>query len=193
MCKVARSEEFVCSRSTVIRGRLLVLVLWGAAALSSLLLAIKNQDYWFQPWNIGCEVDDSTRFKVIVLITMFGIPLLFLLLLLSILVFLCCVCCPNRFDTRATLIVELSILFILTTAPSMSLKLWRQYGGSVPPWTGVLDNTLYTIFVVLRPILYTTVCHNFKEHVINALCCGRRRVAQDWSYASVTNQELFDK
>ena len=188
VCKVARSEEFITSRSTARRSRILVLILWGIAALSSLLLALKDLDYLYQPWNMECEVDETASFKIVVLITMFGVPLLLLLLLLTTLIILCCACCPNRFDSRATLIVELSILFILTTAPSVSIKLWGQYGGSVPGWTRVLDSTLYTVFVVVRPVLYTTVCNNFKEHLINTLCCGRRRVAQgsvDCAYSTI--------
>ena len=167
-----------------------MLVLWGLAALSSLLLALKNLDYLYQPWNISCEVDDSATFKIVVMVTMFGVPLLLLLLLISVLVFLCCACCPNSFDDRATLIVELSLLFALTTAPTVALKLWKQHGGSPPPWTGVLDNTLYTVYVVLRPVVYTTVCANLKEHVINLLCCGRRRVEHDSSYSNVRNQPV---
>ena len=185
---MARSEEFITSRSTARRSRILVLILWGIAALSSLLLALKDLDFLYQPWNMECEVDETSSFKIVVLVTMFGVPLLLLLLLLTTLIILCCACCPNRFDSRATLIVELSILFILTTAPSVSIKLWGQHGGTVPGWTRVLDSTLYTVFVVVRPVLYTTVCNNFKEHLINTLCCGRRRVAQgsvDCAYSTI--------
>lgn len=173
------------SRSTVRASRILVLVLWSVACLCSALLAVRNLKYWYAPWHLGCELDDSAPFKTVVLVTLFAVPLLLLITLLSTLVFLCCACCPNRFDARASLIVELGILFSLTVAPTVVLKLVRQYGGGTPEWTAALDSSLYTVFVVLRPVVYTRACSAFKEHLLNKLCCGRRRVGSHESYSTV--------
>eukprot|EP00116_Pleurobrachia_bachei_P002864 sb/3463126/ len=168
--RVGRSEEFIYTRSTGTLGRQISLALWLLSCLSSVLLVSYRIPYTYTPWSMGCENEMTTSLELGTLTTTYLIPIALLSLAVCILVFQCCLCCPNSFDARAILVVELAILYITTTAPSLTVRLLRFY-RVLPAWSGVLESLTYTLFIIIRPMLFLSP--DLKDHLVRAVW-GRR-------------------